>query len=56
MNYFRCDDCGRFVSYADLDSGTATHKMTLPDSAYTTETYETVCNIRCFPLRRQTTG
>ncbi len=40
---FRCDDCGRFIPYADLDSGRARHKLIYPDSAYTWETWETVC-------------
>lgn len=43
MNYFRCDECGRFISYEDLDSGKATHYMILPDSAYTTEIWATYC-------------
>ena len=39
----RCTWCGRFVSYADLDSGEAYHKMATPDSDYTWEEYETCC-------------
>ena len=44
----RCDECGRFFSSDDLDKpGTkAHHTMVTPDSAYTSETYWTVCD-RC---------
>lgn len=50
MNALRCDECGRFVPYKDLDSGRATHREVTPDSAYTSETWETICascNDRC---------
>lgn len=40
---FHCDDCGRFVAYRDLDSGSASHRMLTPDSAYTFEEWETLC-------------
>lgn len=43
MNAFRCDYCGVFVSYADLDSGRASHNMITPDSQYTSEEWETEC-------------
>lgn len=43
MNDFRCDECGRFISYDDLASGHATHKIVLPESVYTNETWETLC-------------
>ncbi|HUS96137.1 MAG TPA: hypothetical protein VMX97_05290 [Hyphomicrobiaceae bacterium] len=43
MNDFRCDECGRFISYVDLDQGLATVHMIYPDSAYTVEVYETLC-------------
>lgn len=39
----RCDVCGKIISYADMESGAATRKMTLPDSHYSSETYETLC-------------
>lgn len=39
----RCDVCGRFVSFIDLDSGDATRRLIFPDSDYSTETYETLC-------------
>lgn len=27
----RCSDCGKFISYDDLDSGAATHEMACPE-------------------------
>ena len=43
MNYFQCDCCGRFVSYADIDSGRAIYREITPDSAFTQEEYLTLC-------------
>lgn len=43
MNDLHCNDCGQFVPYADLDAGRARHVMITPDSAYTSEEWETVC-------------
>ena len=43
MNAFRCDACGRYISYCDLDRGLATIHLIYPDSAYTVETFETLC-------------
>jgi hypothetical protein len=37
----KCDICGRFVSYDDLDSGVAVRTLDTPDSDYSTETYDT---------------
>ena len=45
MNPFRCDGCGRFISYDALDKGEAMHWMTLPDSDYTIETWATECGV-----------
>lgn len=39
----RCDVCGRFISYNALDCGNAVRKMVTPDSAYSAEEYETLC-------------
>lgn len=39
----RCDVCGRFVPFADLDSGAAVRSMVTPDSDYSSEDYETLC-------------
>lgn len=42
----KCDVCGRFISYEDIESGAAVHKITSPDSALSSESYETICQ-RC---------
>jgi len=39
----RCDVCGKFIGYAELDSGDATHMMITPDSDLSFETFETIC-------------
>jgi len=41
----RCDECGRFLRYDDLESGIAIRRLTLPDSEFSVETYETLCPI-----------
>lgn len=38
MNYFKCDCCGRFLSYAAIDAREIT-----PDTPFTNETWATVC-------------
>ena len=43
MSKIKCDYCGRFVSYKDLDEGKAYRIMVTPDSHFTKEDYETVC-------------
>jgi hypothetical protein len=35
-----CDYCGRFISYADLDSGRAVHHLLTPNSHLTREEFE----------------
>jgi hypothetical protein len=40
----KCDVCGKFVSYKDLDDGLATHKLVSSDSEYSNEGYETLCS------------
>lgn len=50
VNYFKCDVCGRFIGYQDLDNGKAVHQMILPDSDYSSETYETLCPVHNNPL------
>lgn len=40
---FKCDVCGRFVSYSDIASGKAVHFMVTPSSAYTWEEWQTLC-------------
>ena len=39
----KCEVCGRFIPYADLDSGAARHRMVTPDSHLTSEEWETTC-------------
>lgn len=41
-----CDECGKFISFADLAAGTASHHMTNPDAYGFEETYESEC-ARC---------
>lgn len=43
MKTLKCDVCGKFVGYADIGKGLATHRFVLPDSEFTTETFETLC-------------
>lgn len=38
-----CDCCGRFVAAEDVMEGRASHRYVAPDSAFTTETWETLC-------------
>ena len=40
-NDFRCDYCGQFIAYAELDRGEAECYMTTPDSEISVETYAT---------------
>lgn len=40
-NAFRCDYCGQFISYADLDTEKAECYMVTPDTEFTWETYRT---------------
>lgn len=47
----KCDDCGKFVAYADLDSGKARHTLVTPDSDYSAETFDTTC-ARCTKKER----
>jgi hypothetical protein len=39
----QCQVCGRFISYADIESGKATHVMVTPDSHVSYEEWETKC-------------
>lgn len=39
----RCGACGRFISYADLESGLACRRLVTPDAEGTAETWETLC-------------
>ena len=40
-NDFRCDYCGKFIAYAELDHGEAECYMVTPDSEISVETYAT---------------
>ena len=51
MRNCKCDNCGKFISYEDLDIGEATITMILPDSHYSIETWETICK-RCKNLEK----
>lgn len=42
-NPIKCDICGKFISYSDLDLGLATYRMITPDSDVSYETWETLC-------------
>ncbi len=51
---FKCQVCGRFIPYRDIDSGAARHKLITPDSHLTSEEWETTCkdhteNTQCSP-------
>ena len=39
----KCDICGQFISYEDLENGKAVNEMVTPDSEFTTETFEALC-------------
>ena len=39
----RCDICGRFISFADIENGWAVRELDTPDTHFTPETYETLC-------------
>lgn len=43
MKPLRCDECGQFVGYKNIENGTAIRRIVTPDSAYTPEIYETLC-------------
>ena len=40
----KCDVCGRFISYADIESGKAVRQLVTPDSDFSVEEYETLCD------------
>ncbi len=39
----RCDECGVFISFDDLEKGLAIREMETPDTDYTSETWITLC-------------
>jgi len=42
-NKIKCDMCGHFISYKELQEKEATHWMSLPDSDCSCETWESIC-------------
>ncbi len=43
MKTLKCDICGRFISYTDLENNKAIHRMITPDSVVSEENFETLC-------------
>jgi len=39
----KCNACGRFISFFDLENGHATRKIETPDSEFSCESWETLC-------------
>lgn len=39
----KCQECGRFIPYADFDSGKALNRMVTPDSDVSEEEWEILC-------------
>ena len=39
----KCEVCGRFIGYDELESGDARHVLLTPDSEFTSEEWETLC-------------
>lgn len=39
----RCDFCGKFISYEDLERGEAYRVLLTPSSEYSEEEFETCC-------------
>ncbi len=42
-----CDDCGVIVTIEDIENETAFRILATPDSAFTSETYITLCE-KCY--------
>ncbi len=47
----RCDECGRFIAYADFLSHAAVRTCVTPESLTTHETYWTACR-KCLETKR----
>ena len=43
IGWNRCDVCGKFIGFTDLESGAACRVMISPDSDCSQETYDTLC-------------
>lgn len=42
-NKIKCDECGHFISYKELQDEEAANCMILPDSDCSFETWESIC-------------
>lgn len=42
-NFNRCDVCGRFFSFEDIENGQAIHQLITPDSSYSCEEWGSLC-------------
>jgi hypothetical protein len=42
-NRIACDVCRKFISLKSLEAGRATHVLLTPDSEFTKETFESIC-------------
>lgn len=43
QHWNKCDSCGRFVAFADIETGKARRALITPDSFYSNEYFETLC-------------
>ena len=43
----KCDTCGKFISYKDIELGKAYNVLVYPDSDMTMETYSSECR-KCY--------
>ena len=39
----KCQECGRLISYSDIETGKAINRMITPDSDVSYESWETLC-------------
>ena len=51
----KCDTCGKFISYKDLEAGKACHELLWPDNHFAGETYSSECR-KCYKKENPTTG
>lgn len=50
----KCDECGKFVSFKDLEEEVALRSLLTPSSHFTEEMYETLCR-RCYTPSKEHT-
>jgi CRISPR/Cas system-associated protein Cas10 (large subunit of type III CRISPR-Cas system) len=48
----RCEVCGRFISYDDIEDDKAIHRMITPDSDMSCEEFETLCSKHYKPMSK----